>query len=345
MYAKALLAGNPKASGSFWLERGEWCCTAFTIKTSGIFIAVLEPSVFGTFALFSVIGYLGVLAFAVALWRAFPAIPAERFLLWLMLFPSLWYWPAALGKDALMIAGIGIAVLGYVGRRERTSWFILSAGAALVFAVRPQVAVVLLFAFAAGHWLFVMRDATVSRLQQGILIAAIGIGVLLAAEYTMNVTFTDAGEVGEYLVRTQSGVSRMGGASVGTGRLNPLTAAINVLMRPFLWEARSVTSLMAAFEITCVWFLAWWQRRKIIAFVRVYKGHRVLWMAIIFIATYAVAMGLASGNLGVIARQRIHIFPFLFIFLAGPPIVQRVNRHRVGGLSPISRTTVENRFS
>ena len=36
MYAKALLAGTPEASGSLWLERGEWCCTAFTVKTSGV---------------------------------------------------------------------------------------------------------------------------------------------------------------------------------------------------------------------------------------------------------------------------------------------------------------------
>src|SRR5687767_72203 len=89
-YAKALLAGTPEASGSYWLGEGHWCCTAFTIKATGIVIAAINTSIFGCFLLFGLIGYFGVVAFAVAFWRAFPAVPAHRYLQWLMLFPSLW---------------------------------------------------------------------------------------------------------------------------------------------------------------------------------------------------------------------------------------------------------------
>ena len=80
-----------------------------------------------------------------------------------------------------MIAGIGVAILGFVGKRNRVNVLVLAAGTALVFAVRPQVAVVLLFAFVAGHWLFALRGAYLSRVAQGGLVAIMGVGVLLGS--------------------------------------------------------------------------------------------------------------------------------------------------------------------
>jgi hypothetical protein len=324
-YAKALLAGTPEASGSYWLEQGPWWGTAFTIRASGILIAALGPSIYGAFAAFSLIGYLGAVAFAVAFCRAFPEAPHYRYFQWLMLFPSLWYWPAALGKDALMLAGIGIATLGFVGRGGRPDWWRLMSGSALVFAVRPPVAVVLFFAFGAGHWLALMRKATAARLEQGILIAILAIGALLSAAYTLDLSFTNPSELGDYLVGTKAGASNAGGSSIAVdeGKLSPVEGAVSVLARPFVWEARSATSLIAALEITSVWILAWLHRRRIGNFIRCYRGHREFWMATVFIVVYAIAFGMAAGNLGVIARQRIHIFPLLFMFFAGPLVVRR----------------------
>jgi hypothetical protein len=334
LYAKALLAGTPEASGSYWLELGIWWGTPFTIRTSGVLIAALNPSIYGAFLAFSLIGYLGVVAFALAFFRAFPAAPHYRYLVWLMFFPSLWYWPAALGKDAIMLAGIGAAMLGFVGRRNRPNWLLLAAGTALVFAVRPPVAVVLLFAFGAGHWLVLMRRATAARLEQGILIAVLAVGVLLSAAYTLDLSLTNTSELSDYLVGTKSGASNAGGSSIAVNEedgLNPLEGAVSVLARPFIWEAQSATALFASFEIIAVWTLAWLQRRRIRNFVRSYRGHPVVWMAMIFIVAYAIALGMAAGNLGVIARQRIHLFPLLFMFLGGPFAVHRVRQGRASG--------------
>jgi hypothetical protein len=320
-YAKALWAGTPEASGSYWLELGVWWGTPFTIRTSGVLIAALNPSIYGAFLAFSLIGYVGILAFAVAFRRAFPAAPAYRYLQWLVLFPSLWYWPAALGKDALMLAGIGVAVLGFVGWRGRPNWLALAAGTALVFVVRPPIAVVLLLAFGAGYWLALMRYTTAPRLVQGIVIATVGFGVLLAAAYTMGLSITNTSELSDYLVGTKSGAAGAGGSSIAVDEediLNPVEGAVSVLARPFLWEARSATALFAACEIMAVWILAWIERHRISNFIRLYRGHPVFWMATIFIVVYAITLGMAAGNLGIIARQRVHLFPLLFMFFAGP---------------------------
>jgi hypothetical protein len=327
-YAKALLAGTPEESGSYWLGEGHWCCTAFTIKVTGIVIAALNTSIFGCFVLFGLIGYFGVVAFAVAFWRAFPTVPAHRYLQWLMLFPSLWYWPAALGKDALVIAGFGLATVGFVGKGKHPSWLPLIAGTALVFAVRPQVAVVLLCSIAVGHWVFLMTRGTAAHLLQGILVALLGLGALLLAESTLNVSFRSSGEVSDYLAGKQSTGSRLGGSTVEASeesRTNPVMGAINVLFRPFLWEVRSLTALIAGLEIVGVWALALLHRRRIASFVRANYGDRVFWMATFFILAYAAGLGMGVGNLGVIARQRVHLFPFIFMFFAGSPRLQQTN--------------------
>jgi hypothetical protein len=105
-----------------------------------------------------------------------------------------------------------------------------------------------------------------------------------------------------------------------------LEGAISVLARPFVWEARSVTALFAALEILAVWVLAWFQRQRIANFIYAYRGYPLFWMATVFILVYAVALGMAAGNLGVVARQRIHIFPLLFMFFSGPIVVRRAGQ-------------------
>jgi hypothetical protein len=238
-----------------------------------------------------------------------------------------------------MLAGIGVAVMGFVGRRGRPNWLALAAGTALVFAVRPPIAVVLLLAFGAGHWLALMRYATAPRLAQGIVIAMLGVGVLLSAAYTLGLSFTNTSELSDYLAGTKSGAANAGGSSIAVDEedvLNPVEGAVSVLARPFLWEARSATALGASLEIMAVWALAWLQRNRISHFVRSYRGHPVFWMAAIFIVVYAITLGMAAGNLGVIARQRIHLFPLLFMFFAGPaePRPMRHGRSRTSSATP-----------
>jgi hypothetical protein len=323
LYANALLAGTPEASGSFWLEEAGWCCTAFTIRLSGVMIAGLEPSVNSMFALYSLIGYTGILAFAWAFWRAFPEIPVRRYVLWIVFFPSLWYWPAALGKDALILAGIGF--LGFVGRKGRPGWLMLTLGTTLVFAVRPQVAVVVAFAFVLGHWMATFRRGSLKGTIQGVIVGAIGLGVAAFAQTTLGVTISDAGAVEEYLAGTQAAVAQIEGSAVrtgGSGIVSVFLGFVNVVARPFLWEGRSLVVLIGAAEISVLWVFIWWRRREIKGLYRTYGKTRAFWTAVLFVVVYAAALGLGAGNLGLIARQRIHLFPFVFMFFAGLPMLR-----------------------
>ena len=319
-WADGLLSGSLDSVRSPYLVH--WCCTGFTIRLSGLLFALLGPNVNGAFLVFGLVGYVGIVAIAVAFARAYPDVPLERYLVWIVYFPSLWYWPAALGKDALMLGGIGLAVLGYIGRRGRTGWLPLALGMALVFMVRPQVAAVLILAMMLAYWVGSEETWTISRVLRGVVLLGGGVLVLVLAGGAMGLELTDPREVEQYL-DAQSSANAYGGSAVQGGML---LGIVNVLLRPFLWEARGVASLIAALEVTALWGLAIWKWADIKAFFLAHRRSRLLWFSLIFVAVYVLLTGIALGNLGLIARQRVHIFPFIFMLFAGGPVLAGVRR-------------------
>ncbi len=61
--------------------------------------------------------------------------------------------------------------------------------------------------------------------------------------------------------------------------------------------------------------------------VRTWRSHALLRIAVPFILVYTASLGLMVVNLGIIARQRIFLFPFLFLLLEAAP-EQRVRPRR-----------------
>ena len=50
-----------------------------------------------------------------------------------------------------------------------------------------------------------------------------------------------------------------------------------------------------------------------------WRADRFLRFSIPFILTYSVLLGMLMVNLGIIARQRVFLFPFLFLLLHAAP--------------------------
>jgi hypothetical protein len=300
---------------------GRWWGTQFCISLTGVILGLFGPTLAGAFVIYALIGYVGIVAFGLAFQRAFPAVPVERYFVWIALFPSLWFWPAALGKDAVVLCGVGLATLGFVGRRGQFGWLSLASGVLLVFCVRPQVAATLVFALAAGFWLGTSGRWSPGRILQGVLILIGGGGVIVLSSGALGVELHDVEEVENYLDR-RSEVSARGGSSL-EGSSAPWLAPINTLFRPFPWEAQGIMALLGSAEVASLWILAWLRRKRIRAFVRAYRGSRLFWTALVFVAVYSTALGMSIGNMGIIARQRVHILPFLLMFIAGGPKRQK----------------------
>jgi hypothetical protein len=156
--------------------------------------------------------------------------------------------------------------------------------------------------------------------------------LVVAAAIVVNNALSQLGvdEVGG----TQAFIERRGGnTEVGGSRIERPTgvfavpmAFINVLARPFPWEARNPMSLLSALEMTVLWIYAFRNRKRLADALRRWRTDRLIRVALMLALVLTLAYGLNYGNLGIIARQRVVILPFLFIVLGAPAVVMRARR-------------------
>jgi hypothetical protein len=93
---------------------------------------------------------------------------------------------------------------------------------------------------------------------------------------------------------------------------SPLYVVGTVLFRPFPWEARSPAMAMTALEnIFFLWFFV--SRGKVLwANLKLSRKNMLLALCI-FLSLGIMAFQSGTGNLGLIARQRVQFLPYLFM--------------------------------
>lgn len=307
---------TPITDSQYWFSQS-WWGTTFMYWASGFVISFIGPTILGEFIVFSLLSFLGLVAFVVAFKRSFPAVPFTRYARWVWLLPSLWFWPSSVGKEALVLLGLGLATLGVVGRRGRIHWIPLAFGSALMFMIRPQMAALFLLVAFVAYWLGQGKRWTPGKTLQGVVVAVVSLSVVYVGLSTTGMESFDFAGMEDY-VATEGGREVGGGSSIEAPAMSPLglpVAIINVLFRPFPWEAGNIMMLMSSLEIVLLWGLILFRRRQLLESLRGWRRSRLLCLAGAFILVYSISFGMTVSNLGIIARQRIFVFPFLFVFL------------------------------
>lgn len=318
------------SSENWWA--GNWWGTQFIRYLSGFVLALIGPTMRGEFLVFSLLAFVGLCLFALAFHRAYPHLPPHRYLAWLCLWPSLWFWSSSVGKDAILLLAGGLVTAGFVGRREKLQWRLLIPGLVLATAVRPHVAAMIVLVMALAQWLGPGgRRWTVWRFAQGLLITLLAVVVVQSALSQLGLEDADAEGLQEFVAR-RALLATSGGSAIETpttGLAAVPMAFVNILMRPFPWEAHNPQALMASLELVVFWALLWWRRRRVWQVLRHgWRSDRLLRFALPMTAAYVIMTGLVFGNLGIIARQRILVFPFLLLLLEAMPYEVALLRHR-----------------
>lgn len=308
----------------YW-RGSRWWGTNFVGFPSGFTLALIGPSPRGQFLFFSLFSFVGLVGFAIAFARAFPWADKLSYYFWIFVFPALWFWPSSTGKESLVLMGLGLFVWGYVGKNNRVSWFILLLGLALTFAVRPQIVAVIGLALILGYWLGTPNILSPPKLAQGLAIFLIGMGVMYYSLGTLGMGL-DAEDVTEYIEYYQGrNITATGGITDqrGVGLAGVPLSVINTLFRPFAWEVRNITQLVSAMEILLLWGLVYWKRRNLKNAIKYWRGNKLLRFALPFFVIYVILIGMATSNMGLLARQRIFIFPFIFMFVFAYPYISK----------------------
>jgi hypothetical protein len=312
-----------------WGDR-EWG-TQFVRYASGLVLTIVGPSMRGTFLVFSFAAFAGLICMAVASGRANPARAnatgsMHSAALLLFLWPTLWFWPSSIGKEALLLLAVGLVTLGYVGQNDRIRWMPMVSGLALAMAIRPHLAGVLAVSTCIAEW--TSRAWTGRRLIQVAITSAITVWLLSASFKMLGLENADFAEMEGFLRQTADRTNQGGSAfdrANGTAAAIPM-AFVNILCRPFITEVRSPMALVSSLEIMALWALAIRHSRTVGATLRSWRHNRLIRFAVPFAVLYILMIGITFQNLGIIVRQRTLVMPALLMVMASVPAMQGSRR-------------------
>lgn len=289
-----------------------WWGTHFIRIVSGLLQIVLGANFHTLTLAFSFFGYAGLVLIAISFLRHFGRRQGYEYLFWLVLWPSLWYWPSSIGKDSLMLLAIGLTTYGY-SAYSRPKWLPIVVGCCLAMCIRPHITIAFAAAMALGEWVGRRRTSNLRVL--AVLVVAGIAAVLSLSLFGLGAADIEGieEEFERYASRTRRGGSQIEAVS---GPLAIPMALVNVLLRPFPWEAHHMLALASGLEMWGIWLFLAANRAKIIPALSLWKRSRFLRFGLFVTLLISLLYGLAFANMGIIVRQRVVILPFLFVILA-----------------------------
>jgi hypothetical protein len=319
-------------------DRGTGTGTRFVEVVTGLVYAMIGPSVIGGFIFFSWLSFWGLYFFYRAFRVGIPEGDAKRYALLLFLLPSMLFWPSSIGKEAWMTLVLGITSYGcallLVRRRGATVY--LAIGLAGVLAVRPHMAILVIAGLTLGYVLrrsATQRVVALGRTRQLLGLGLIGITTLLVIrqvsaffgidEFNLDTATDTLEQSGE---RTADGGSEFEGGGVSLRNL-PMNV-VTVLFRPFAFEVSNVQALLAALEGTLLLVLFVLSLPRLRTIPRNFRKQPY----VTYCLTYAFVfcyMFASFQNFGILARQRVLVFPVVLALLA-LPLATRDHRRRRG---------------
>jgi hypothetical protein len=289
------------------------------INNLATLLVLVTPSITFTFVTFALVGYFGQMLLYRAFCVALPQGNRRLAALMCFLFPSLVYWTSPLGKDALVLFGLGWATYGAAKLFSgRVSVVPLVGGLLIIQLVRPHIAALFGGSLALSY-LLLWRSRNVTA----IVVKFVAVPLLVASvlwltsvtQTTFRLNSIEGATTRAEKIRGFTGAQ--GGSDFGyydSLGFRVLTAPF-LLFRPFPWEVGNFLSGIASAEGLFTLMMLWTRRRAAFQFIRFWPNYPF----IAFIMTYSLltiaSLSTVINNMGTLARQRVMVFP-LFVVLA-----------------------------
>jgi hypothetical protein len=307
--------------------------TRFIDVLTGGVQAVIGETRMGTFLVFSLFGFVGMCLLYLAFCEALPGGDRRLYRRLLFLFPTMWFWPSSIGKEAFLMLCLGAAVYGlarlFAGRPSGLvpgllgGWglavvrphflLMILAGAAASLAFRGRVA-----GAADGAPAATPKRALAGRAVAGLVLLALLPAVLGSVERFFDIDGLNLESANQVLDEVARRTSKDGSDFTPPDTATPagfVVGVVTVVLRPFLWEARGA-QLLTALESLVLLGVA------VVAISRRWSGGwpRALWQqwcrfSLAYVLVFAWAFSVV-GNFGILARQRSLMFPMLFVLIA-----------------------------
>jgi hypothetical protein len=268
---------------------------------------------------------MGQILFYAAFRRRAPEQTHFKFLVLIMFWPTLVYWPASIGKEAFLMLFIGLAAYAIARLFEQLGfpWLVLfAASTGVVFVVREHVTALLglslvgtIVLVKAGSALGGRRLLLVLVMMAGLIPVAAGLSARFGVNFQDSVSADDFDGVRADLERsTGQGGSAVSGGVVA-GPLDLPGGFLKVLYRPLPNEATNAQMLIASFEGTALLLLTLWTAPRWWPVLRRARSAPLVLFSSIYTLGFVIAWSWIL-NLGILARQRSLVVPFVLVIFA-----------------------------
>lgn len=291
----------------------------------GVLYIPLGTSYFGGFLAFSWLSWIGLMFFFRSFQVAYPNAPPYFIAKLLLFFPSLIFWPSSLGKEAVMVFLLGLFTLGVSRILTNSKLWLGITYAGLAGYGMVQIRPHLLLVAASAMALSTLTKREGSPGLRGVLLRVLVLGMmvpfLVISVGKLDDVFGTGAEGRSLTQNLENTVDRteIGGSAFETrpvrGPQDIPLALLTVLYRPFLFEATSITVGIAAAEGAALLALTVLSARWIWkVFPAMYR-----WPFAGYCGAYVLLFVVAFsniGNAGILARQRVQMFPLLMLLVA-----------------------------
>lgn len=304
------------------------------------FFGIALPSISVAFASAAFWGqYLAYRAFCVA----FPSCDRRVASVILFATPSLVFWNAALGKDALAALFVNLFVYGFALSTSRVgfrAYAFMAGGVAGMLMMRPHIAAMLALAalvpFAFGKTRGGISGAAIKIAMIPVLIAGAAYVLNGARDFVELKDVSDTSAVMERVA--SSNVLASQGSTFGANQsvTSRIAFAPFLPFRPFPWEAHSLLSDIAALEGLVLLVFTLRRFRRLRGLVGLWRAAPMVGFLAGYCVLFMIAFAGAMTNFGLLARERVMMLPmFLQLLIADPRAVRML---RSWSARPAART-------
>jgi hypothetical protein len=247
----------------------------------------------------------------------------------LFFLPSLIFWTADVSKESIMMFALGLTAYGAakILARKPGGFVLVVPGVAIGVLIRPNELLLILAGFAVA---LMVPTAAVRKSLGGVrrLLSLLFLGVLLGASVYLTVRYLKGANGLSSLSKTNANNQGTGlgfGSSGVPYSASPATFprdVYEVLFNPLLFNAHGLGELVAALENTAVIGLILISLRNLRMVFRASFARPYVMLCLVYSLTFMYAFA-ALGNLGLIERERIMMFPFMLVLLCIPRTPKR----------------------
>ncbi len=274
-------------------------------------------------AFYTVCGFIGCALIFRAATIALPDVAHRHMAIAVMLWPSLVYWPSSVGKEAIVLLGIGLFTVGAARRFKHDGGFVmLAAGSITTGMVRPHVALLLLGSLLIATVLAADTEGQRGRTAGKVFLVVLLVGGLFitSGEALQLVETADdsTDSVGFVEDRTNQGGSAFDPVTVRSPADYP-RAVVTVLLRPFPWETSNAAALISAAEGVALVGVIVLRIRHMLRLPGEFRIRPLIGYSLVYIAAFCYAFS-PFANFGLLARQRTQVIPFVLLLVLMPTI-------------------------